>query len=102
MTKSREALVAEARAALIVAAMRRTVLTYEELGKAIGMSGVDLRNQMRHVLDELSVQCNESGYPSLAALVVSKHDGKPGSGWEDGARPWYAEVRRVYAHWLPV
>lgn len=49
--------------------MRRTFLTYGELGQAIGMTGIELRNQMRHVLDHLSIACNDKKEPSLAALV---------------------------------
>ncbi len=100
--KDRTVQVALARAALIVASMRRTLLTYEELGRAIGIEGVGLSHHMRFVLDELSEQCHDQREPSLAALVVAKQTGKPGPGWEDGDRPWYAEVRRVYAHWRPV
>jgi len=89
----------QARAALIVAAMRRSILTYGELGRAIDMHGVDLRNQMRHVLDDLSDLCADAGEPSLAALVVNAETGKPGQGWEDGSKPWYAEVQQVFRHW---
>lgn len=46
-----------ARSALIVAAMRRTFLTYGELGSAIGMSGIQLPHHMGHVLDRLSEIC---------------------------------------------
>lgn len=90
--------VARARAALTVAAMRRTLLTYKELGTAIGMSGVELRNRLPRVLDALSDECNHAGEPSLAALVVNADTGKPGAGWSDGVRPWHTEVRRVFVH----
>lgn len=90
--------VARARAALTVAAMRNTLLTYKELGTAIGMSGVELRNTLPRVLDELSKECNQAGEPSLAALVVNADTGKPGAGWSDGVRPWHTEVRRAFVH----
>jgi hypothetical protein len=93
--------IAQARAALIVAAMRRTTLTYGELGTALGIKGVDLRNQLRHVLNAVSQQCATNGEPSLAALVVKQDTGQPGSGWQDGKVPWHAEVRAVFRHWLP-
>ncbi|WP_163188079.1 hypothetical protein [Cellulosimicrobium sp. SL-1] len=103
MSKPREAFVAEARAALVVAAMRRTLLTYEELGRAIGISGVGLSHQMRYILRDLSNECHEADQPSLPALVVNKRDGKPGQGWVDGDRhPWHTEVRRIYEYWRPV
>jgi hypothetical protein len=93
--------VKQARAALIVAAMRRSILTYGELGKALGMEGVALRNQLRHVLDDLSVDCNAENEPSLAALVVNQEEGRPGQGWIDGAAPWHAEIQRCFRYWTP-
>lgn len=95
----RELFVERARAALIMAAMRHSIVTYEELGRAIGMAGVELRNQMNHVLDDVSEQCNEAREPVLAALVVNKRTGRPGAGWEDGSVPWHAEVQRVFRKW---
>lgn len=91
--------VGRARAALTVAALRSTLLTYKELGVAIGMSGIELRNALPRVLDVLSEQCNERTEPSLAALVVNGDTGKPGAGWSDGVRPWHTEVRRVFDHY---
>jgi hypothetical protein len=102
LTGSRNELVALARAALIVAAMRRSLVTYGELGRAIGMSGVDLRNNMNRVLDDLSQACDDAGEPSLAALVVNQETGVPGAGWTNGSMSWAGEVRAVYRHWKPV
>jgi hypothetical protein len=92
---------AQARAALIIAAMRRSILTYGELGTALGIEGVALRNQLRHVLDDVSKMCFKNNEPSLAALVVNQESGQPGAGWQDGSRPWHTEVRRVFQHWPP-
>jgi hypothetical protein len=78
--------------------MRRSLLTYAELGAAIGMGGVNLRNQMRHVLDELSEQCHQAKEPSLAALVVNQRNGEPGAGWSS-AKPWHWHVQRVFKFW---
>ncbi|MGN7132059.1 hypothetical protein ACTHQY_02175 [Rhodococcoides corynebacterioides] len=96
MAKDWEPDVLRARAALIVAALRRTLLTYGELGAAIDVQGIALRNQARHILDHLSTQNEERGEPSLAALVVNSQTGKPGAGWTDGALDWHTEVRRVF------
>jgi hypothetical protein len=94
--------VAQARAALIIAATRRTLLTYGELGMALGVEGVDLRNQLRHVLDDVSEDCRVRGEDcSLAALVVNKESGEPGAGWINGVRDWPREVRRVFQCWTP-
>lgn len=100
--KDRTEIVAQARSALIVAAMRRTFLTYKELGLAIGLDGIALRNEMRHVLDDLSVLCNDRGEPSLAALVVGQRSGAPGRGWIDGDLQWIEETRAVFEWWKPV
>ena len=54
---------AQARAALIIAAMRRSILTYGELGTALGIEGVALRNQLRHVLDDVSKMCFKNNEP---------------------------------------
>ncbi|NIL80879.1 hypothetical protein [Rhodococcoides kroppenstedtii] len=89
--------VSRARAALVVAALRKSLLTYGELGAAIGVRGVDLRNQARHILDHLSEQNRSDDEPSLAALVVNGQTGRPGSGWTDGVGvEWHTEVRRVF------
>lgn len=82
--------------------MRRTLLTYGELGQAIGLDGVALHTEMRHVLDDLSTDCFDRGEPSLAALVVRKSQGNPGQGWHNGKRTWLQEVRAVYSKWPPV
>lgn len=82
-----------------MAAQRRSIVTYKELGRAIGVEGVDLRNQLRHVLDDLSDDCAARGEPSLAALVVNATSGAPGQGWTDGTKPWHAEVQQVFRRW---
>lgn len=100
--KDRRFEVAQARAALVVAAMRRSLLTYGELGRAIGVGGVGLRNEMRLILDDLSDDCQSRGEPSLAALVVNKDTGEPGAGWTNGPdTTWQQEVRLCFRHWPP-
>ena len=59
----------------------RSIVTYGELGKAIGIDGVALRNEMRHILVDLSDDCQARGEPSLAELVVNRPLGAPGPGW---------------------
>lgn len=82
-----------------MAAMRRSIVTYKELGKAIGIYEVGLRNEMRHVLDALSDDCKTRQEPSLAALVVNQRTGAPGQGWRDGDKPWHGEVQAVFRYW---
>ncbi len=97
--KDRSIEVARARSALIIAAKRRTILTYGELGEALDESGIYLRNQLRHVHIDLSKDCETRGEPSLAALVVKKEVLKPGSGWRDGADGSAVEVQKAFKHW---
>jgi hypothetical protein len=99
--RDRTAEVDRSRAALVIAAMRRTLVTYGELGQAIGLEGIALRNEMRHILDDLSEDCFARGEPSLASLVVSKASGEPGSGWRDGSLTWNKEVRACFDRWAP-
>ena len=68
---------------------------------ALDIAGVDLRNQMRHVLDDVSRECERRKEPSLAALVVNQETGQPGAGWENGVREWPQEVRAVFRNWAP-
>lgn len=70
-----------------------------ELGKALGLEGIQLRNEMRHILDDLSADCVARGERSLAALVVNQATGAPGQGWKDGEKPWHAEVQAVFRQW---
>lgn len=97
--KDRSDVVGMTRTALIVAAMRRSILTYGELGSALGMDGGALRNEMRHILDCLSDDCIARSEPSLAALVVNQRSGAPGQGWQDGDLPWHAEVQAMFRRW---
>ena len=59
----------------------RTV-TYTELA---GRSGRPLHHRQIHrqLLREMSLRCRRIGLPDLAALVVRKDSGRPGSGWYD-------------------
>ncbi len=99
MSEQRQLQVQMARAALILAARRRTLVTYKELGLAIGMSGVELPHHMKHVLNDLSNDCLARGEHSLAALVVNQETGAPGAGFDEGDHPWHAEVAKCFKHW---
>lgn len=88
-----------ARAALIIAAMRKTTVTYKELGLTVGIEGVALSHHLPRVLDEVGAPCRKAGEPSLDALVVTAATGAPGRGWTDGEVPWHTEVRRLYDYW---
>lgn len=96
---NRDTLVLQARAALVVAALRRSIVTYKELGLAIGLAGVELRNEMPHVLEQLAKNCLDEKEPPLTALVVSSQTGAPGAGWFGYGEPWHADVQRVFRYW---
>jgi hypothetical protein len=92
----------QARAALIIAATRRALLTYGELGMTLDMGGVSVRNHLRHVLDNVSEDCRaRDEVYSHPALVVNKGTGEPGPGWTNGTRDSPQEVRRVFQTWTP-
>ncbi|MGI3783219.1 MAG: hypothetical protein ACRYG2_20840 [Janthinobacterium lividum] len=107
MPKDRTAEVARARSALIVAATRRSLLTYAELGQALDMGQPGTRNpalahQLNKILDKLAEDCTEREEPVLAALVVNMKTGLPGAGWTAGSTEWHALVRQIFDHWRPV
>jgi hypothetical protein len=97
--ENRGTLVLQARAALIMAALRRSIVTYKELGHAIGLKEIELRNEMPRVLEELAKACHAADEPPLTALVVNTNTGKPGSGWHGDGKPWHADVQRVFRYW---
>ena len=60
---------------LAFAAMKRTVLTYEEVARLTGLPEYGLANVLGHVAQ----YCKEQKRPWLTALVVGKDTGKPAS-----------------------
>jgi hypothetical protein len=74
--ENRGTLVLQACAALIMAALRRSIVTYKELGFAIDLKKIELRNEMPRVLEALA-----------------------GSGWHGDGEPWHADVQRVFRYW---
>jgi hypothetical protein len=97
--ENRDVLVLQARAALIMAALRRSIVTYKELGFAIGLKDIELRNEMRLVLEQLANECHDVGEPPMTALVVNARTGVPDAGWHGNGEPWHADVQRVVRHW---
>lgn len=95
-----ELMASQARSALVVAAMRRTLLTYGELGRAVGIDRkVPLPGHVSRVLDKVSQVCIDAGEPSLAVLVVAKSGGQPGSGFIKGKHEWFTEAQRCFEYW---
>jgi hypothetical protein len=92
-----------ARAALIIASMRRTTVTYGELARAIDLHpNVPVGHHMKRILDLVSQECIDRREPSLAPLVVNERTGEPGKGYQDGGEPWHKSVRRCFDAWPPV
>jgi hypothetical protein len=81
-----------ARAALIVAAQRRTTLSARELGAAIGLNGIELAEVLRLVLARLAEQCADEQMPALPALVTGHVEASC-----DAA--WFSEAKQVFRRW---
>ena len=95
-----DALADLARPALIIAAARRSLVTYGELARAIGFpKDTPPSHHMKRILDRLSDRCTADGEPSLAVLVVAKDTGQPGSGFDPAGGTWHAETQRCFRHW---
>lgn len=71
---------------LVLAAITRTILTYEELRTLTG-----LPNQSGNFLEPVYLYCKEKGWPRLSVLVVDKHTGKP--------RPQYKDIEVTAEQW---
>jgi hypothetical protein len=80
---------------LALAAMTRTVFTYEEVSKLTG-----LPNNSGNFLGHIYFYCAQRKLPLLSTLVVDKHTGKPRAALYDTMQiP--AEQRRCFAYdWL--
>lgn len=97
-----DALADLARPALIMAAMRRTTVTYGELAKSIDFdTSIPLAHHMKSILDRVSHRCIKAGEPSLAVLVVNANTGEPGDGFVEGSLTWMAEARKCFKRWAP-
>ncbi|MEH1013021.1 hypothetical protein V6U90_07910 [Micromonospora sp. CPCC 206060] len=81
------------RSALIVAAKRRSTLTYGELAAAIDQ--LYTKRNLSRPLDLLAHDCIQRGEPSLASLVVTKAGGEVSTGFVGKAGP---ERERCYEH----
>lgn len=62
---------------LIAAAHNRQILTYQILGKTIGVPARGLAPHLGHLMR----YCKRAGLPPLTVLVVQKDSGKPGEGF---------------------
>ena len=80
---------------LALAAMTRTVLSYEEVADLTG-----LPNNSGHVLGRIYYYCARHKLPLLSVLVVDKHTGKPSPDlYDDMDIP--EQQRRCFRHdWL--
>lgn len=83
---------------LAFAAVNRQTLTYERLGRLIGVP----RQGLGQLLDPIQSYCLRNNLPAITALVVSEKDGLPGTGFI-AAQDVPAEQAKVYSlDWLSV
>jgi hypothetical protein len=78
---------------LIAAAHSRQTLTYELVGRLIGVPGRGLGRHLVHILR----YCEQNELPPLTVLIVKKGVGRPGTGFttsDDANR----DRERVYTH----
>jgi hypothetical protein len=62
---------------LCLCAMRRQLLTYEELATLIGIP----RHGLGQVLEPIQSYCILKGLPALSSIVISQQSGTPGEGF---------------------
>jgi hypothetical protein len=89
--------VARLRSAAIVAAQRRSTITYGEAEAAIDR--LFAAYGLGRALDLLSHDCIVRREPSLAALFVRRDTGEVGDGWTGDAANAAAERERCYEYW---
>lgn len=88
-------------AELIEVASMRRLITYSELAERCGYTGPMAPMNVKHALVEIREAEAASGrQPGLDALAVSKHEGTPGHGYNEGDEDaWRQDVAAVYAAW---
>jgi hypothetical protein len=80
---------------LISAAHNRQILTYEILGKMIGVPARGLANHLGHLM----YYCEHKDLPPLTILVVQKQSGEPGAGLTTvSIQQLHTDRERVFAH----
>ena len=92
-----DSLAVAARAALLVAAARRSTVTHGELARALDLDGEGPpAGRVRAVLDAVAAECARREEPQLDALVVDGESGR--AGWDDEAAR-LREVVRCHRWW---
>ena len=98
------------RAKLIEVARQRSLMTYSDAARLVGLPAVSVGPL---VLDRINEREHTEGRPLLSALVVSKSTGMPGAGFygiasrlglyndEEPFDYWRQELQRVYSAWPP-
>jgi hypothetical protein len=83
---------------LIGAAHNRQLLTYDIVGKHIGVPRQGLANHLVHILRH----CEERDLPALTSICVSEKTGQPGHGFTHliprTPEQLHREREKVYAH----
>ena len=95
---------------LIEVAQAHTTTTYAAIGDLVGLDPHDFR--LWAMLDEINRFENENKRPMISALVISKEENRPGSGFwvcasdlgkfhkgDDEDRFWSNELKSVWDYW---
>lgn len=82
-------------AALVYAASKSHILTYEELSAATGLASFGMTDE----LGLLQSYCKDNGLPPITAIVVSKKSGEPASGFSAvNPEKWPATLQEIFQH----
>jgi len=81
---------------LVLAALKRQTLTYDLLGRLIGVAQTELGRQ----LEPLQSLCILDGLPPLTSLVVGSRTGLPGEGFIAAANVPQAQAEVFAFRWL--
>lgn len=81
---------------LVLAAINRQILTYEQVAQLIGIPRV----AMGSVLAPIQAYCQVHNLPPLTVLVVSKETGMPGGGFTASADIPRAQAMVFGSPWL--
>ena len=99
---------------LVEAARAKSVVYYSQIGDLLNltMDNPCHRNELAHILGEISSKEHQEGRPLLSAVVVHKENLRPGKGFfilakelkkqkpeEDDDRFYVAELQRVFEQW---
>lgn len=104
-TPDPDALLARLRADLRMVAALQATVTYHEAARGIGLEPPHVIHSVTTLLETLMAEDAALGHPFIAAMVVSRRDGVPATGFFEAAArlgrfdgaPWSAEALAWHA-----